>query len=459
MKLRLLPYIFALLALVAAAPVHAQGGISVELNKGQMLRLDRTASSIMIADPNIADVQVISPQLIYVHGKKVGETSIFAIDAHDTMILNTEISVTHNLSRLSSALQEALPGSNVEFTTTDGGLMVRGNVASPLEAETIKSLASSFMGADEKFINLLKVEGSDQVMLQVKVAEISRNDLKRFGINMQNIVTSGNFRFDVLQGRSFLSGASPTRGASDNSLFGSFNDGQNSINGILDALETQGLISILAEPSLTAISGKTANFLAGGEYPVPLVDADGAISISYKQYGVGLDFTPTVLSKDRISLTVSPEVSTVDEINALQTSSSVSFPIPTLQTRRATTTVELGSGQSFAVAGLLKNDRNNSISKFPGLGDLPVLGPLFRSQQFRNDQSELVIIVTPYIVRPVSQKLATPLDGMKPASDLERLLMGKLYHETPPPPPSDKLSPSAGAEQVRLYGDAGFMTE
>lgn len=446
---------------VLAAP--ADGGIDVEINKGQMIRLDRTAHSIMVADPGIADVQVISPRLVYVQGKKVGETSIFAIDAHDTTILNTVVNVTHNISKMQSALKQVMPDANIEFSTIDGGLMMRGDVASPMEAESIKNLASSFIGAQEKLINMLNVEGSDQIMLQVKVAEVSRNDLKRFGVNMQHLISPGNFNFQVLQGRSFLTGAGAlTRSGTDNSIFGRFVDGGTSASAVVDALETQGLITVLAEPSLTTTSGKKANFLAGGEYPVPSVDSEGAVTISYKTFGVSLDFTPTLLSRDKISLTVTPEVSTVAEVNTLQAGTSVSFPVPTLQTRRATTTVELGSGQSFAIAGLLKNDRNNSVQKFPGLGELPVLGALFRSQQFRNDQSELVILVTPYIVRPASQKLATPLDGYVPASDIERIFKGKLYHETPAggdvPAPND-VSPSASAEAPRLNGEAGFLME
>lgn len=420
------------LFMLSSAVFAAGSEVSVELNKGEMVRMSRLASSIIVADPTIADIQVISPHLLFVHGKKVGETSITAIDSNDMPILNMTVTVTHNLSKLRRELSASMPDSNVQFSTVDNGLVLRGSVRSPAESENVRTLAASFLGEKDKLVNMLSIEGSDQVMLRVKVAEVSRNELKRFGISLSSLFDTGNFAFQVVQGRQIFDNTTGRllRSGNDNSILVQSNGRPRTTSGVIDALETQGFVTVLAEPNLTTTSGKPASFLAGGEYPVPASDGNGGVTISYKQYGIGLSFTPVVLSREKISLTVAPEVSTIASVSALQTSSGVSFPIPTLQTRRASTTVELGSGQSFAIAGLLKNDRNNNVDKFPGLGDMPILGELFRSQQFQNDQTELVILVTPYVVRPVSEgKLQTPLDGYDPADDMERITEGKLYRE------------------------------
>lgn len=444
--------------------------ISLEINKGQMVHLDRIASSVMIADPVVADIQVISPRLIYVQAKKIGETSLYAIDANDRMIIDTTIEVTHNVSKLDRAIKRLVPSSDVTISTVDGGIVLNGYVDSPAEAESIKSLASSFIGPNDKLVNMITTAGSDQVTLMVKVAEVSRNEVKRFGINLMAALSSGNIAFQLIQGRTFLNtaGTSLIRNTSDagtdNSLYGAYSGGNKSLSGIIDALETQGLISVLAEPNLTTTSGKAANFLAGGEFPVPIVDSEGKVNVQYKPFGIGLNFTPTVMSEDKISLNVAPEVSSISRLDSLSLGSNTAFVIPSIQTRRASTTVEIGSGQTLAIAGLLKNDRNNSVDKFPGLGDVPVLGALFRSQQFQNDQSELVILVTPYIVRPVSERkqLQSPLDGYVPPNDLERLMVGKLYAEHDAPKQEDGGENKAALkpqDMPRLNGNGGFILE
>jgi pilus assembly protein CpaC len=265
-----------------------------------------------------------------------------------------------------------------------------------------------------------------QVQLRVRVAEVSRNVLKQFGINWNALFSTGKFLFGIatanpiIVGTSLLASTRPT-----DSIFGSFNSGSLDINGLIDALDDNGLITVLAEPNLTAVSGKPATFLAGGEFPIIVPDSDGRVTIEFKQFGVSLGFTPTILSENRISLHVKPEVSQLSTAGAIRIDN---FTIPSLTTRRAETTVELGNGQSFAIAGLLQNNIRHDIDKFPGLGDLPVLGTLFRSDRFQRDETELVIIVTPYIVRPVSsQKLALPTDGMVPPTDEDRILHGRLY--------------------------------
>jgi pilus assembly protein CpaC len=286
--------------------------------------------------------------------------------------------------------------------------------------------------------------------------------MKNFGISLQNLSNvAGNFAFGLLNGRSILgttaavsaTGNPYTAAASGGSLFASYNDGGNSINSVIDALESDGLVTTLDEPTLTTQSGQPASFLEGGQIPVPQISGSGAsatVGIQYEPYGVSLSFIPVVLSKDRINLTVSPTVSALSQTGAITTAG---FTVPALTTRQATTTVELGSGQSFAIAGLIENDRSNDISKFPFLGDVPVLGTLFRSSQFQHNQTELVIIVTPYIVGAVdsAKALHDPTQGLIMASDAERILLGKLYKEQP-----------AGyyygeADNPHLQGAAGYQ--
>ncbi len=430
------------LALGGFSPASA-ATLSIELNKGKMVHLPRNASSVIIANPAVADIQPITPHLIYVYAKKIGQTSLFATDALNNTILDNTIEVTHNISQLSDAIHQMVPSADVELKTVDGGLVMKGNVDSPAESETIKSIASTFLGQSEKLVNLLNTAGSDQVMLMVKVIEVNRSELKRFGINFQSILSKGNFAFNLENGRIFrdedthkiLQNAT-IDGNENGFAFNYRRNAEQQVDGVIDALENQGLVSTLAEPNLTTTSGKTANFLAGGEFPIPQVDNQGQVNVTYKPYGVSLNFTPVVMSKDKISLTVAPEVSTISSTQGLTLGNAqVQFTVPTLQTRKAQTTIELASGQTFAVAGLLSNDRSNTISKFPGLGDMPVLGALFRSHRFQNNQSELVILVTPVIVHSIAEraKVQSPLDGNIPPTDLQRMLEGNLYQRNPFP--------------------------
>lgn len=454
--------------------------IDVEINKGTAVRLPSAAASVAIADPSIADVQVISPKLVMVAGRGVGETSVIAVDAQDHVILQATVNVSHNLSRLSRALGDMTQEREVSATSVDNAIVLKGKVESPVMAEKLQRLASGFLLNDkQQVINMMDTSGSDQVMLKVRVVELKRSELKRFGINWESVLNSGSFVFGLASGRDFIGntlnavGAANTfdrAAAGDNGIFAGYNKGGASINTMIDALENDGLVSVLAEPNLTTRSGQPASFLAGGEIPIPVQGEGNTVTIQYRQFGVSLQFTPIVLSKDKISLTVLPEVSALSEDNRVSTSSGVS--VPSISTRRASTTVDLGSGQTFAVAGLLRNDQSNSVSKFPFLGDVPVLGTLFRSTQFRNDQTELVILVTPYIVRPVDdpKKLTTPLDGMKPASDYERILLGKLTSEVPVKRADAKKTDAANESDDEIAaqdspaavfsgagGDAGFL--
>lgn len=438
---------------------RASDELVVEINKGAPLRLSAPAASVAVADPTIADVQVISPRMLYVNGRGVGETSLIAVDAQDNVILERTINVTHNLSRLKRAAEELSPGNALVASSTDNAIILKGKVDSPVAAEKIQRLATSFLRNEQQsVINMMDTSSSDQVMLKVRIVEVARNELKRFGINWESLLSSGDFVFGLAQGRDLVTGGTLTRATNgDNSLSASFNDGSTNLNAVIDALEDDGLVSVLAEPNLTTRSGTPASFLAGGEYPIPVPGQNDVVTIEYRQFGVALQFTPVVLSPDKISLTVLPEVSALSDQNAVTLNGTT---VPGLTTRRASTTVDLGTGQSFAIAGLLRNDQGSNVSKFPFLGDIPILGALFRSTEFQNNQTELVIIVTPYIVKPVDkpEMLATPLDGYTPASDGERILLGRLHGESPKLRNSEQPDPTAPASVFNgVGGQAGFL--
>lgn len=447
------------IGIAAAAPRPDDGRLTLEVHKGQVLRLPRPAVAVFVADPAVADVQANSPTLIYVFGRRAGATSLFAVDENEQVMLRREVVVTHHLSGLEQVVREIAPGERINVRSVDGGLILDGVVRDPAKAQALREVAERYLGENETLINRLEVVSPTQVSLRVRVAEVSRDVTKIFGINWESVFTSGNFAFGLATGRPFMTGdglvqrlADPSAGTAAG-LFGSYRSNNVNINGLIDALETEGLINVLAEPNLTALSGETASFLAGGEFPVPIGRDDNEIEIEFKQFGVSLSFTPTVLSAERISLRVRPEVSDLSDKGAIKLADLL---IPALSTRRAETTVELGSGQSFAIGGLISNSTRNSLDKVPALGDLPVLGALFRSNGFRRSETELVIIVTPYLVAPVNAaRLAVPNDGYAAPSDLERIIEGKIARLAPRP---GSPAPAAG-RFGRLAGPAGFILD
>ena len=403
----------------------------------------------------------MSPGLVYVFGVETGKTTRVTVDKQEQVLADMPITVTHDLSRLNNMLKSMLPGYGVTADSISGAIVLTGNVDTAIQAENVRRLAARFVGKDEEVINRLNVVGPNQVNLRVRVAEVSRDALKQFGFNWDALFQAGSFVAALGIGNPVIAGAAAgvfqrnPDSKIDNLGLG-LNTSNVSLNTVIDALADEGLVSILAEPNLTAVSGETANFLAGGEFPIPVpqtgTTGTPTITIEYKKFGVSLAFTPTLLANGRISLKVIPEVSQLtDGLVQIQ-----GFTIPGLTTRRAETTVELGSGQSFAIAGLFQNGITRSLSKFPGLGDLPVLGPLFRSDKFRRQETELVIVVTPYIVRPVSGvKMAAPTDGLVAPSDYERIIEGRAYR----PQLQDKLPKPVGPNGSNLSGPVGFMLE
>jgi pilus assembly protein CpaC len=461
--------LFALLAVVLPARADEVVGVSpapiaLEASKGELVRLARAATTVFVAQPEIADVQVKSPRLIYVFGKKPGETTLYAVDENERVLTSRNIVVSHNLTRLRDALSEMLPDARIDVRSVEGSVVLSGDAASAAEVEDARRLARRLVRDDESVVVRVAVTAPNQVQLRVRVAEVSRDVLKTLGINWDAMVGIGNLALGLFTGNpvlaagtTFLSGTAGgqanTRNQGTNSLFGSFRSKHLDVNGLVDALNSEGLISILAEPNLTAVSGEQATFLAGGEFPVPVPDSDGRVTITFKQFGVSLAFKPVLTGENHISLKVNPEVSQLSNTGAVTLNG---FLIPALTTRRALTTVELGSGQSFVIAGLLQNNITHDLSKLPGLGELPVLGPLFRSDRFRRNESELVIIVTPYIVRPVSAPmLASPTDGMRPPSDADRVLYGRSNAVSANRPSNGP----AGSNGQGIVGSVGYVLE
>jgi pilus assembly protein CpaC len=403
--------------------------LRLEASKGLLIRLDRAASAVFIADPEIADIQVKSPRLVYLLGKRSGETTLYAVDEREEVLANQRILVEHDISRLRDSLRTMLPGSAIRVQSVNSNIVLTGMVRTPSDSEDARRLASAITADPKKVINNIDVSAPAQVQLRVRVAEVSRDVLKTFGINWEATFQAGSFLFGLATGNPIVAAATAgglfgSRPTGSNAIAGRFSNGKLDVNGLIDALDDQGLITVLAEPNLTAISGKSATFLAGGEFPIVVPGQSNQTTVEFKKFGVQLAFTPTIVGADRISLHVAPEVSQLSAAGAVQ---HAGFQIPALTTRRAETTVELGSGQSFAVAGLMQNNITHNLNKFPGLGDVPVLGTLFRSDRFQRNESELVIIVTPYLVRPVSTQLTTPADGFVPPTDTDRLLRGEMY--------------------------------
>lgn len=425
--------------------------IALEVNKGRLVRLARPASTVFIADPKVADVQVKSPSLVYLFAKAPGETTLYAVDEAERVLANLDITVDHNLSRLRTAIDKLAPGQAVTVASIDGALVLDGIVPTAARAEDIRRLAASFAGSPDNVINRLGVDAPNQVNLRVRVAEVSRDVDKQLGFNWSAVGTIGSFALGIATGNPFAANVIQNTLSVDGLKFKSGNVSFD-VNGVIDALEDEGLVTVLAEPNLTAMSGETASFLAGGEFPILVPEGSDRVVIEFKEFGVSLAFTPTIVG-DRINLNVRPEVSQLSNTNAVVLNN---FQIPSLTTRRAETTIELGSGQSFAIAGLIQNNVSHSISEFPGLGDVPVLGGLFKSDKFQRAESELVIIVTPYIVKPTSaRKLAAPTDGFQAPHDIERILGGatqRAAETAPKPQPVDKQGRA-------LIGPAGFKLD
>jgi pilus assembly protein CpaC len=444
----------------------AERELEIDISRGRLISLPEPASSVFVADPAIAGVQVPSEKQVFIFGKKAGQTTLFALGDDGKQIASMTIVVKTPLAGAQSALDAAVPDAG-RLVGAYTGATLRGNMATPEEAYAANRAASANLGENQALRNDAKVLSSAQVTLRVRFAEVDRNVNKALGFDWNNAIKVGQFSFGQVIGRAPTFNQAGTifntAGNNEGSVFATGTAGGFSTQAVIDALADENLLSLLAEPTLTALSGETASFLAGGEFPIPIAQPGGVgtaatITVEYKQFGVSLSFVPTVITANRISLHVKPEVSQLATNTGGGAVNISGFTIPALTVRRAETTIELGSGESFAIAGLLQNNTTTDVTRYPGLADLPVLGPLFRSSQFQRNETELVVIVTPYITQPVAdpRALRLPTDGLAPANDIDRILRGRVAARTATT--ADGTSP-ASFDAPHLAGDAGFDIE
>ncbi|KRB86122.1 secretion system protein [Sphingomonas sp. Root710] len=456
---------------------------TLSIGEGQLVNLPTAMTDLFVADDKIADVQVRSPNQLYVFGKGPGETAVYATNKAGAVVWSSIVRVGSNITSVDTMLKLAMPDAAIRSTTMNGIVLLTGTVASPSDIEEAQKLVEQFVGKDTQVVNRIKSAVPLQVSLHVKIAEVSREFAKTIGANLLSRDTSGGFLFGIGQGNpgTIKDYVNPNTGqtAIGTPLYTINNSATATTLGFaghalgmdllatLDLAENDGLVTTLAEPNLTAISGETASFLAGGEIPIPIAQGFGAVSVDFKQYGVSLSFTPTVLGDGRISIRVRPEVSQLTDAGSVRLNG---YTIPGLVTRRAETTVELGSGQAFMIGGLMSNGQNSSVDKAPFLGDLPVLGALFRSNAFKRNETELMIVVTPYLVKPVSpSQIALPTTGLRAPTDAERIIAGQTFmgksgdkSPVPVPAPPKTIAPVGRApskSSAASVPDAGFKLD
>ena len=430
--------------IIVAASDYGSRSVALGVGKSVVIDFPRDIKDVLVANPKIANAVVRSSRRAYVIGSEMGQTNVFFFDADGKQMVGLDIAVTRNLNGIRAAIKQVLPDSDVRVEGIGPeGVILSGTVSSQAEAQQAYDIATRLVnvgsaeavGIGSKVVNAIVVRGRDQIMLKVTVAEVERDIIKQLGINLQGSFGFGSTVVNLSNTNPFTALG---QSLSQSTIAASFK----SLTGTLQAMEQAGVIHTLAEPNLTAISGETATFMAGGEFPIlngysctPVSSTPGAAttcqpSIEFKKFGVSLYFTPVVLSEGRISLKVMTEVSDISAQNALiipipGTAQTVS--VPSIRTRRADTTVEIPSGGSLAMAGMIQNDTKHQVNGLPGLMELPILGPLFKSNDYINQQTELMVLVTPYVVRPVARKdLSQPDDGFADASDPAQVLLGRF---------------------------------
>jgi len=494
------------LALVTAGPATAQSvvrpaqDLSLSIGNGQLVSVPGAMTDVFVSNEAVADVQIKSSHQFYVFGKGGGTTTVYASNAQGDVIWSANVRVGSNLDSVDSMLRLAMPEAQISVSTMgESTFLLTGTVKSPEDAAEAERLVQAYVGEKANVISRLRMATPLQVNLQVRIAEVSRSLVREIGTNLTTIDGSSGFKFGIGRGRpgfaptfnpgramgtgstvegyyldpscvvtattnclKLLPGSAVTPIASGSTLAGAGRLLGLDLLGALDLGEQVGLVTTLSQPNLTALSGETAEFLAGGEFPIPLSQGLGTTTVEYKKFGVSLAYTPTVLANGRISIRVRPEVSELSSQGAIMLNG---FQVPALTVRRAETTVELGSGQSFMIAGLMNNNAQNSIDKTPGVGDIPIIGSLFRSTNFRKGETELVIVVTPYLVNPVdANDIKLPTDGFNAPNELQRLLGnldsdGKSGEQRPGPsasessqtatPPLGMADPDTGSDKKK----------
>jgi pilus assembly protein CpaC len=407
--------------------------LALGIGKSVVIDLPRDIKDVLVADPKIANAVIPSAQRAYIIGAAVGQTNIVFFDSTGLQMAAYDIAVKRDLNGVRAALRQALPYAGVQIDGVGDGVILTGSVSSPIEAQQAGDLAARLVGGPEKVVNSIAVRGRDQVMLKVTVAEVRRDIIKQMGVDLSASMNYGTTIVKFNNTNPFTANNAPL--VPGNGLATSFGS-MPSVQATLRAMESAGVVRTLAEPNLTAISGESATFVSGGEFPIPTgvtcqTTTSGAIgqcvqTVSYKKFGISLNFTPVVLTEGRISLRVMTEVSEVSSENSLNGGAG-GTTIPSIKTRHAETTLEIPSGGSMAMAGLIQEQTKQAINGLPGLDQLPVLGQLFRSQDFVTNQTELMVLVTPYVVRAVAQQeLSRPDDGFAAASDPQSALLGRI---------------------------------
>ena len=432
--------------------------IVIGIGKSRLVELPAPYSDVMIGNPKVADVVPLNPHSVYVVGKGMGSTALTLYGAGRRVIYSSDVLVSADLDGLKARLHEVLPGEDhVSVSTANQSIVLSGTATSPAALQQILTLADTYDPG--KVVNMMSVQGTQQVMLSVRFVEMERTTAKDLGINVQQTPSRGNPSVTVTTGETLLG-----QSATVQNTFGiaslAWRVGGGDLTVLFDALETKGLIKTLAEPNLVAMSGDTANFLAGGEFPIPVAQQSASgtalpvITIEFKQFGISLAFTPTILQDGMINMVVNPEVSSIDPTTSIQLGD---ISIPGIKVRRAHTTVELRDGESFTVAGLLSDNYQSNISQLPFLGDLPIIGALFRSTGYQADQTELVIVVTPHLVSPRRGPTATPTDAFVPPSDFELFLLGNQRGKAENVRPEDRALMSADPGKGGLDGPYGHV--
>jgi pilus assembly protein CpaC len=447
----------------APVPVAADGQMNARflalgIGKSVVIDLPRDIKDVLVADPKIANAVVRSAQRAYIIGAAVGQTNIVFFDSAGQQIAAYDIAVKRDLNGVRAALKQTLPNSDIQIEGLGDGVMLSGSAASPVEAQQAGDLAARLVGGLDKVVNSITVRGRDQVMLKVTLAEVQRSIIKQMGIDLSASLNYGTAVVKFNNATPFTANSAPL--VPTNALTTSFG-ATPSVQATLRAMESAGVVRTLAEPNLTAISGESATFISGGEFPIPTgvtcqTTTSGTIgncvqTVSFKKFGISLNFTPVVLTEGRISLRVMTEVSEVSTENSLNGGAG-GTSIPSIKTRRVETTLEIPSGGAMAMAGLIQDQTKQAINGLPGLAQLPVLGSLFRSRDYINNQTELMVLVTPYIVRAVAQKdLSRPDDGFASSSDPQADLLGSINRIYGVP---------GRVEPARNYrGTYGFITD
>lgn len=462
-SLLLVAILFAVMSTVATAERKdyvlefgtSQSQFNLSINKSQIIYSPEPLDQVVVGSPEVADIKLLSDRRVLILAKQPGTTNLVFRGKKRNLVVVLDVVVGYDLDAIKRNINEAMPYEpSIEVRGQNDAVMISGEVTSLLSMDTALAIASSFV-PEKKLLNMMQVGGGQQVMLTAKISEISRSSLRELGVQTELGDSNGDSSFSIITGTALAN------------KFGAFalsntGTGLDVLKLQLNALETKGLAKTLAEPNLIALSGQEASFLAGGEFPVPVAQSSSGlgtpiITVDYKEYGVGLKFTPTVLSSKKINLKINTEVSAIDYSNVTPVGGGIS--VKGLTTRRAGTTVEIADGQSFAIAGLIQSDMNNAINQIPGLGDIPVLGALFRSTEFKRNETELVIVITAQLVTAVSgEKLSYPTDNFVPPDALDQYLLGNLgKFKTTKQPAVDTPTSAGPSSKEGIEGSFGHQ--